>query len=837
MKLKSLLLTGIGVSLCASSAFAIPAKRDVRNVSQPDGSTLSLQLIGDEYFHSLATPDGLAVKKAADGFFHYVNENGELGDRVDAGVATQSNNNRVSVQALAASRKNEIAKARARRSPSKLAGQSQVPTSGSPRVPVLLVQYSDYKFKDQDPNKTFTEFFSTGAVSAHQYFVDQSNGKYTPQFDVYGPVTLPNKREYYGGNDWWGNDQAVGEMVAVGCQNLDSQIDFTKYDNDGDKECDVVIVLYAGDGEASSFDDDAENSVWPCQWELSDSDYGKSLTLDGIKVDKFAVFNELYGADLTKIDGIGTFCHEFSHCLDLPDYYDTEYGPHFGMGPWSLMDYGSYNNDGFTPIGYNAYEKAFMGWIDIEEGTENTLYTLPVFNQKNAATDKAVKLTNPADKNEYFILENRKKQGWDAYMPTDGLFIYHITYSEDAWTSNVVNNYDLQRITPVPADGTLKMNKTTYYGETYYEIDETDLLGDLWPYGNATELTDDSTPAVKVNTGSKLGKPITEITRNADGTISFWCMKAPKPALSTPTGLRHILNSSTSATIYWDEAQENTPVSYTLEVKPYRENTSELVNSTVFSSNDHDWETDGYAQVEKGSENLGIRLGSNKQDGIIESPYFTTDDSGVVTVKFNAAQYNNDSATLYIDLADQSFNLLDEQSVKLSKDYQDYTVVLQGEPNATTSVVLSADAKKRAYIKSVDIYTGDASESSNAPARVSAKASAAKANDAILIEGILGSSYTVSDLEANGKYTYRLRKYPVVAAGEEAENDPSAWTEKLQLDLSDTTGIENIPTITGAADGEVTYYTLQGIRLNERPSVPGIYIVASGNTTAKLIVR
>ena len=272
-------------------------------------------------------------------------------------------------------------------------------------------------------------------------------------------------------------------------------------------------------------------------------------------------------------------------------------------------------------------------------------------------------------------------------------------------------------------------------------------------------------------------------------------------------------------------------------MKPYRENTSELVNSTVFSSNDHDWETDGYAQVEKGSENLGIRLGSNKQDGIIESPYFTTDDSGVVTVKFNAAQYNNDSATLYIDLADQSFNLLDEQSVKLSKDYQDYTVVLQGEPNATTSVVLSADAKKRAYIKSVDIYTGDASESSNAPARVSAKASAAKANDAILIEGILGSSYTVSDLEANGKYTYRLRKYPVVAAGEEAENDPSAWTEKLELDLSDTTGIENLPTISGAADGEVTYYTLQGIRLNERPSVPGIYIVASGNTTAKLIVR
>ena len=89
--------------------------------------------------------------------------------------------------------------------------------------------------------------------------------------------------------------------------------------------------------------------MWPCQWELSASDFNKALTLNGVKIDKFGVFNELNGFDMSRIDGIGTFCHEFSHCLGLPDFYCTTYAGYFGMSDWSLMDYGCYNTKATHP--------------------------------------------------------------------------------------------------------------------------------------------------------------------------------------------------------------------------------------------------------------------------------------------------------------------------------------------------------------------------------------------------------------------------------------------------------------------------------------------------------
>lgn len=830
MNLKSILLSTLGLALGASTMWAVPARQGLHQYTQPDGSKVALQRVGDEFFHTLATPDGSAVSKGADGYYYYTTLQGISSVKVSdnpagrpavegLGFAT------VSVQELAASRMERINKSRAFRTPAAVAKkQSQVPSTGSPRVPVLLVQYSDVKFKDQDPKQTFIEFFSTGEVSAHQYFVDQSNGKYTPQFDVYGPYTLPNKRSYYGGNDYNGEDKAVGEMVAKGCLGLDSSINFANYDNDKDGECDVVIVLYAGDGEASSMDDDYENAVWPCQWELSGSDYGRSLTLDNTKVDKFAVFNELYGLDLTRIDGIGTFCHEFSHCLDLPDFYDTQYGPHFGMGPWSLMDYGSYNNDGYTPIGYSAYEKAFMGWIDIEEGSDNTFYNLPVFNQKNIATDKAVKLTNTADPNEYFILENRKKQGWDEYISAEGLMITHVTFSQSAWNANTVNNYDLQRMTIVPADNSLKLNSSSYYGQTYYDIDEADLLGDLWPYNGVKDFTDDSKPSAKVNSGGYLGKPVNDITVNADGTISFWCMKTPKPLVAVPTDLRHSVISDTSAEIAWAPAGSE-PVTYTLEVAPYKEATAELVVSTIFNSKYHDWKTDGYTNYEEG---LGLRLGSNKNYGLIESPIFTTDETGIVTLRVNAAQYATDNSILYIDLIDNSYEEHETIEIPVSKQYRNYLVTIQGSPNTMSVIWLYAEnGKCRVYVKEADIYTGDATSLILDATPV---AFAPATSDVLTFTGLTKTSQIVTGLESGTKYEYRVKAVPV-----DTENfGESRWTEKNILDLTPT-GVKDIIEGGNATDAE--YFTLQGIRLLSVPSAPGIYIRKTAKETEKINIR
>lgn len=818
MNIKSI-LSALLLSSVAIGAMAIPAKRGTHTFLQSDGSQITVTLTGDEHFHTYLTTDGLTIARDAAGDFRYITIDGisdVLAHNPEKRVASERDylnkeKDNLTVSSLLNSCKERINSCKAAQVATR-AGSTQVPNNGSPRIPILLVQYKDVKFKDQDPNVTFTDFFENGEKSARQYFIDQSNGKYTPQFDVYGPVTLTKNRAAYGGNDaYYQEDKGVGNMVGEAVVALDSKIDYSLYDNDGDGECDVMIVLYAGVGEASSGVADA---VWPCQWNLSSSEYGKSEYLDKTVINKFAVFNELNGYDTKKIDGIGTFCHEFSHCLGLPDFYDTEYtGNYFGMADWSLMDYGSYNDDGYTPIGYSAYEKEFMGWIDIEEGKENKFYTLPIFNSKEAENDVAIKLTNVNDANEYFILENRQQQGWDEYMPSSGLFIYHVTFSQRAWDDNTVNNYTLQRMTPVPADNSLLMSSDGY-------PDSSDLVGDLWPYRGNNALTDSSKPAAKVNTGAYLGKPVTEITANSDGTMSLWVMKGFTQLLETPTTLSHKLNSETEAELSWDSPHVG-EATFTVEVKEYEENASELKISTVFDSEDAliDWDRDGYCGWDDGYDK-GIRLGSAKQNGILTSRPIKNDGEGIITVKLNAAVYNNDGSQVAVGVINANSDVLDEELIDLTSDYRDYTVVLNSGEEQTVYVVIYTTAKKkRFYLYSADVYTGNAAETRAAESAV------------LTFEGIEGTSHIVSNLKPGGKYTYRIKAIPISAD----DYNESEWSERKVFDLSEYDTASGLVSIE-KDDAAPQYFTLDGLRISS-PNAPGIYIVRKGNRTSKMIKK
>ena len=115
---------------------------------------------------------------------------------------------------------------------------------------------------------------------------------------------------------------------------------------------------------------------------------GNFVTRNNTKIDKFAVFCELYGSSDsgTSLDGIGTFCHEFSHCLGLPDFYPTDYSNHFGMGSWSVMHGGCDNNNGNRPCSYTAYERNFLGWMNLSTPTEGETYTIPTRHSRLQAT-------------------------------------------------------------------------------------------------------------------------------------------------------------------------------------------------------------------------------------------------------------------------------------------------------------------------------------------------------------------------------------------------------------------------------------------------------------------
>lgn len=547
--MKKILVLTMAAVVAWAAAMAIPAKPGLNSIKLSDGSTLQVQAIGDEWHHSLATADGLTIALADDGFFYYVAAGSVTQVRAhDADQRSASelsfvnaNKDQLTMAALYdAKRQSGMLRSVRPRGISPRA--TQVPNSGSPRVPIILVQYTD---KSMSNTKTqFQAQYNTNPKSAFNYFKDQSNSLYTPQFDIYGIYTLPSSRATYGGNKSNGDDQGVALMVADAVTKAGNDINWAQYDNDGDGKADVCIVVYAGVGEAQASYTVPE-AVWPCQWSLSSGAYYGDgpgpITRNGVTIDKFAVFNEVSGSNDngTTLDGVGTFCHEFSHCLGLPDFYETNRYSHgyFGMGYWSIMDTGCYNGgsiDGDTPIGYSAYEKNFMGWIDLITPTENTFYTLPVFNSKTAANDQAIKIT-ALNSNEYWILENRRKQNWDYYIDDEGVLITHFTYVEDRWSDNSVNNQSVQLATVMPADNSLSGSSLDkdLYGETNHAFGPT------------------TSPAMKANmtAGGSLSsttggagvvdKPVTEINLNSNGTASLWYMKGAAPTISvTPSSLQ-----------------------------------------------------------------------------------------------------------------------------------------------------------------------------------------------------------------------------------------------------------------------------------------------------------
>ena len=500
---------------------AVPAKPVPFTHTQSDGTTVTLVMGGGEFCHSLMTLDGLTVAQNIQGDYCYM----ASGDLSDVLAHDTGNRGLREVAFIKAYRDQMTLAAGARRTPHRAEDNDnpQVPTIGSPSIPIILVNYSDVQFIDENPVNTFQWQFTEMDKSCLHYFQSQSRGQFSPRFDILGPVNLPQTRAYYGSNVYRYNtelDTQLGTMIYDACTGLEG-VDFTNYDNDGDGYVDVVVVLYAGVGEAQAWSSVPE-SVWPCQWDMQESyDWGCSVTgpfqLNGVTIDRYAVFNELEGSNnySTRIDGIGTFCHEFGHCLGLPDFYNTGGGSSYGMSSWSIMDHGCYADNSHTPVGYTSYERHFMGWMDLIDPEKNTQCVLEPLNTDGGT---AVKVTNDANPDEYYLLEHRVKTDWDAYLPAAGILILHVDYNKAAWENNTPNNVaSHQRMTIIPADNVLSgFNNST----------------DTWPMGDLDSLTNNSVPAARVFTGGYMNKPITMMRVDEQaGVASFWYMKEPDPPM------------------------------------------------------------------------------------------------------------------------------------------------------------------------------------------------------------------------------------------------------------------------------------------------------------------
>lgn len=503
-----------------AAANAVPAKKLQKVITLTNGTQVSVELRGDEYLSWWEGTDGTAYRATAD---ENVFEAFDLEAQKPAAAARRARAEQGRVARLARV-KNSLKGADDKM---RGLGGDHITYKGVKKGLVVLVDFKNKKFADGHDleyyknvinGKDFSDEEEGYVGSVRDYFLAQSNGQFELDFDVVGPVTMSKNSGYYGGDGAYQKDEKVYEMIKEACDGIQDKVNLKDYDWDGDGEADQVFFLYAGLGQASG---GSPGTIWPHESELRYWPCGV-LSYSTGKINTYACANELQpetqGSSRYISAGIGTICHEFSHCLGFADMYDTTGGGGYGMSVFDVMDQGSYNGNGFVPCNYTAFERIYAGWVEPIE----LIDPATVMDMKSVSDyGRPFIMYNYKNTNEYFLMENRQNTGWDEGLyGSNGLLITHVNYVPSRWANNIVNSSKekIQCCTVVNADGSREISNTL------------SLQGDLYPYEEKgmtmnDEFTDDSEPASKLynkNTDNSyaLGIPITQIKRSK-GSISF----------------------------------------------------------------------------------------------------------------------------------------------------------------------------------------------------------------------------------------------------------------------------------------------------------------------------
>ena len=515
--MKKFLLTTVLLLMACGAMMAAPAKRGVyKTLKLAGGQEVRAMLVGDEYGSFWKGSDGKA----------YVLQ-GDCYAPVDEKTVLEE----------ARIRREKANAQYAKRLPATRSVSDFPGYYGNKRVILILVNFADVAFQAEHDNALFQRILNEENFqeepfvgSVHDYFRDQSNGQFTLNFDIFGPVTLSKERAYYGRHYKNKDDMHPGEMVIEAVNLVKDMVeDWHQYDWDGNGEVDQVYLIHAGNGEA---DTGIEETIWPHQWDLNST---QKLYGDGtgpVKVGENLMVNRYAcNAELNKdnhIMGIGLICHEFSHCLGFPDFYDTTYSGGQGMEFWDIMAVGNQLINGYHPAGYTSYERWKVGWLEpiVLENSDTTITGMKPLQEGG----ECYIVYNKGNRNEYYLIENRQYTKWDACLPGRGLLILHVDEDDEIWRKNKVNSdYSHQRMTRVPAYGLFlrgfenNQNCCTWGG----------MKCEPFPFDNVNAFNRSFKTHEKQSKRAawlyhanadgtyQIDSSIENITQNADGTISF----------------------------------------------------------------------------------------------------------------------------------------------------------------------------------------------------------------------------------------------------------------------------------------------------------------------------
>ena len=641
---------------------SVPAKRGVwRTITLSNGLTIKARLCGDEHAHWWQAEDGSCFDV----------------DSLGKGKAVVPQELMSKARSRMAARRQAARRANAKKASQRIATNGNTGKfQGQRHGLIILVNFADSKFNTSKfgPTQTLYSRIANEANygennfkgSISDYFKAQSCGQFLLDFDVAGPVTLPHGYSYYGQNDDYGYDKRPTKMVREACQAVDGSVDFSKYDWDGDGEVEEVFVVYAGNGEHDTTNQ--PNLIWPHMDNLAN--YDEQLTLDGVTINTYACASELNG-DKT-LSGIGTFCHEFSHCMGFPDMYDTASdGNNFGMGSWDLMDYGSYNGAGYVPAGYSGYEKMVCGWTTpIELDKPMTVNGM----ERLADMGQTYIIYNKGNRNEYYILENRQQSGFDKYLPGSGLLIERVDYDKDIWEWNAVNTtnggyYPEGSSTPSYNDH----QRITIFHANNIENDGNNAT---YPYASLDSLTDSSQPAATVWNANADGTYLMHcrvygITQNADGTVAFSFGWADGNATGTNDSILFKETFDKCAGTGGNDGKFSGNIAF-----------------SVFEPDNDGWKhIDGLAGNYMYAANKCARFGNSSKSisGWVVSPAFTLQGDTAV-ISFRAAGWNTEAegTGLDVSVSGTDAKLLDNGNLTMKKgEWTTYSLRVKGSGRCT----------------------------------------------------------------------------------------------------------------------------------------------------------
>lgn len=770
---------------------AVPAFRVKKQLMLEDGTIVTATLQGDEYYGYYITDDGKVLAPAKSGKYRYMNEK------------THANFKRVAYERM--EKANSFRAESMRRSAPR--------STQERRGLVILAQFPDVSFSKIGTQEYFNRMFNEkgftengclGSVS--DYFYDQSYGQLNMQFDVVGPVTLPQPLAYYGAPEEGesSGDSKVLDFAADACTAAKDLVDFSKYDWDDDGKVDNVYILFAGFSEARGAD---PNCLWPHQWVVHD----RELVIDEVRIWNYACSNELIsGGDAPVLDGIGTACHEFSHTLGLADIYNTQGGKDF-VGKWDVMSIGSYIGkkwgDGTHPMAYSAFERWQLGWLEPKALNEVTTIT-----EMKALEEEpeAYVLYNEGNTNEYYLLENRQLPKWGSPFDAHGLLVTHIDYDKGAWNNNTVNT-DIyhQRYSVVGASGEF-----------------TESIDDLFPgtSGN-TSFTDVTNPASTLFNANEDGtyflhKPVENITESSDGTISFVACTNYAPC---PKSIQATTNDDGTVACSWSEVED--AVSYDVELKGeylYPSPYNNIIIEEEFTNlpkeegtEDISGELDNYLDNPSWmgrylySSTNGLKINTS---GVLSTPFYKISNKKAITFLTHMEPYNEDeSVDTYVCIVDNKNNIIYDWDFSITKEKYN---LFRFETDANKEYRIGIMTFSNPLIlKGFYIYDGcyEVDDFSKEPDP------SIKETLEPEIFPTTHASYLFCNLKKDYKYTVRVR-------AKLSDGRESLWTQPVSFIPTIATGIDEVGSDQLPSNSDSSaIYDITGRRVTSA-SRPGIYI-------------